>query len=203
MSLKEKIMQLRHRGKEEEEVIPPTDVKLYILAEVRKLGIVNYLRTKDIEVSLITEEASSIIDIVLQEEHGARLIIIDYGRGTFSNTVHVEEVLSLIEAFQDIGNVLVLSNTRNFTSQVRRIFKGSDKVEVHSYSGAVGLYKVLKEKNEVYTIGGATEVLVENALEFKAKETGIRTTRARWIESHEDSFKVQEDEEQTEGLPAY
>lgn len=181
----------------------PVNTKLFILGEVYKLGIVHYLASQGVQVALLSTKPDEVIDKMLQEEQEARLLVLDYGRGQFARQEYTAEVLNLIEAFQDLGHVSVFSNTKGFVVLAKNRSKGLERVEIQGYTGAVGVYQALKTKNEVYTVGGATDGIVADAGDFKMEQVPLNIDKlhVNWIRDHVDI--MQEIGSNEESLPGY
>lgn len=168
---KKKGLLTRFKKKEEEVYVPPQDTKLYLFTEVNKIGIVHYFMSNSIEVAVMSSEVNDIMDTALMEDYPSRLLIIDYGRGKFNDMEYVEGVTGLIEIFADIGYVTVFTCSNLMQNAIKHKFGKSknvmSKIEVLKYKGAVDIYEHLTEKNETYTISGATDIRPENTLTFK------------------------------------
>lgn len=158
---------------------PPTERKLYLMTEVVKIGIVQYLRNSKMEVAMLSSEVDDFLTTTMFETEPSRLVILDYGRGTFLDNEKVELVLGLIEAFSDIGTVTVFSNTASFKTAITRKFRGRkeilDKIDMHKYKGAVYIYEVLRDKNEVYKVGGAIDIQPEEVMKFRGEKVQFST----------------------------
>lgn len=156
------------------EYIPPTKKRLYLLSEVVKMGMVQYLHNNKIEVIQLSDDVSEMLSAAMFETHPARLVILDYGRGDFLEATKIVEIIGLIETFADVGEITVFSNTATFKTAIAKKFAKHksvlDKVDMHDYKGAVHIYEVLRDKNEIFTEGGAIDISPEDTFEFKGEK---------------------------------
>lgn len=169
----------RKKKKVEEEVIPPVQTRLYVLVEVQKQGLVQYLHENGVEVYALTDNPDELMDEFLLEDTDCRLVIIDNGRGRFEDKHMKESLLSLIEIVADMGKVTIfctagflLHTKKNMTAKSKEV---GSRIDIFKTSGAVDILSNLKTYNEVYTEGGAKDVTVEGVLNFKGEHIDLKT----------------------------
>lgn len=164
---------------EEVEEIPPVNTKLYVLVEVQKHGLVQYLHENGVEVYALTDDPEKLMDDFLLEDEESRLIIIDNGRGRFEDKHTKESLLSLIEIVADMGKVSIFT-TAGFLLHVKKNMatknkEASNRIDIFKTSGAVDILTKLKSYNEIYTEGGAEDINIENVMNFKGDLVYLKT----------------------------
>lgn len=173
-------------GEPEVEYEPPTKKRLYILSEVVKRGMVQYLKANHVEVCWLSDDTNELMDTIIMETEPARLVIIDYGRGAFLSNETVEEVIGLIEAFSDIGEISVFTNTRSFKTALLSWFNKRKavlkKLDINPFNGAVHLYETLRDKNEIFEDGGAVDIAPENVMQFKGEPLDLTDSEKKFYE---------------------
>lgn len=158
------------RKVKEEVYVPPVETKLYLLVEVQKQGLVQYFHENGVEIYFMSQNPDEVIDALLLEEDNMRLVVIDNDRGKFDDKKVLDMIEGVVEIACDIGEVSMFSNTNGFNNIRKKIVSQNkdknDKINIYKSSGAVDILMHLKTYNEVYTQGGAEDVVPENVLSF-------------------------------------
>lgn len=164
-------MKLLDKFKKKPEIeveIVKKETVLYILLETPKGGIVNYLQGNGIMVRSVDTDIDSTLMKVISETRDLRLIIIDYGVGIFNDRQTRSDIIELVETSSSDGkHVTIFTNNGGIGKEItsREI-----DAQVRNYKGASDIVKELNKYHEVYTVGGATDIEIENQIEFKGEK---------------------------------
>ena len=148
------------KKKEVQEVVK-LDKNLYILAEVQKPGLVNYMEANDMHVKAISSDINRLLMGLIREKNPIRLVIIDYGIGKFKTLEAINNIIGLISTAQGRLGEDEKHNTTVFTrngSLLKAIKESGIVVDVRDYKGASDIVKALLEYPETYITAGAKDV---------------------------------------------
>lgn len=194
----------RLRGKKQEEVvvdIPKKEVALYVLLEMTKGGILDYLQGNGILVKAIDTNIDIILKKIIRETGDSRLIIIDYGIGLFSSRDVMSDLIEIAETSSSDGkNVTIFTNNGSISKELRN---KEINATVVSYKGASDIVKELAKYNEIYNVGGAAELQILNQIDFKGASVEKLNTNERAVLKIMDLNIIKEDGESEGGIQGF
>lgn len=137
------------------------DKNLYILAEIRKPGLVNYMEANNMHVKVVATDVNKLILSLLREKDPIRLVIIDYGLGKYKSLEQIESIIGAIgSANQKLGQDEE-NNCTVFTKNgalINAIKEAKYNVDIKEYRGASDVVRALLEYPEDYVTPGAQDI---------------------------------------------
>ena len=152
---------------------PPLDSTLTILMEAPKNGLVQYLEEQGIKLENVCykiEDAQ--YSLIMNSGIHKRLVVIEQGIGIFNDSEarkQLHDLLGLVNNVQ-LDATLFYSDS-SLKSYIQKSFK-KDKIDIDykEFESIGDVIKVLKEYNETYNLGGATDDTIDSPLEYKGKK---------------------------------
>lgn len=146
---------------------PKKEIVLYLLLETPKGGIVNYLQGNGILVKSVETDIDTTLKKIIRETHDLRLLVVDYGLGIFTEKSTRSDLIELIETSSSDGkSVTVFTNNGAIIKDLKN---REINAQTANYKGASDIVKELNKYHEIYTIGGAVDLELENQIEFKGE----------------------------------
>lgn len=165
----------RFKKKPEEVIIetPKKEIVLYLLLETPKGGIINYLNGNGVLVKSVDTNVDTILKKIIRETNDLRLLVVDYGLGLFSEKSLKSDLIELIETSSSDGKYVTVFT--NNSALIKDLKNREINAQITGYKGASDIVKELGTYHEVYTTGGAEDLIIENQIEFKGEKIEITT----------------------------
>lgn len=139
-----------------------TDKNLYILTEVQKPGLVNYMQANNMNIKSLSTDVNRLLLGLLREKDPIRLVVIDYGMGGFKSIDAIDNIIGLLSTASQkdldedsTGNCTVFTKSGALVNAIK---DSKLKVDIQEYKGASDIVRALLKYPERYITPGAQEV---------------------------------------------
>lgn len=169
-SIVDKFKKQKNNGVSEE---PPKEVVLYVLIEEVKMGIVDYFKHNGIEIKLLTNSIDDIRMGIILNDDVSRLLIVETGIGEFSLPEMKADIADLLGVCgEDKKDFTIMYATTSFKTDILKMSNVKDG-DTARYENTISILAKLNEYNEVYKVGGAKDLTVDDVLNCQGKRLDI------------------------------